>query len=84
MVTVDTSVIDADYRGIIQVLLINHHLEKTFTFCTGDRIAQVVFMETFTTNFQKVTDKHFLGKTKRENDGFGLSGVSVIKKKKSL
>ena len=58
--------IDANYRGIIQVLLINHHLEKTFTVCSGGRIAQAVFMEKFTANFQKVTDKYFLGKTKGE------------------
>ena len=41
-------------------------------------------MEKFTANFQRVTDKHFLGITKCGSDGFGSTGVSVIKKKKLL
>ena len=39
-------------------------------------------MEKFTANFQRVTDKHCLGITKLGSYGFGLTGVSVIKKKK--
>ena len=42
--TIDAGVIDADFKGIIQVLILNHHPEKTFTVRTDDRIAQVVFM----------------------------------------
>ena len=38
-------------------------------------------MEKFTVNFQGVTDKHFLGITKRGSDGFVSAGISVIKKK---
>ena len=78
----DAGVIDADFRGVIQVLMVNHHEQKTFTVRPGDRIAQVVFMEKFNANFHKVTDKHFLDQTKRGNDGFGLTGVTVIKKAK--
>ena len=33
--TVDAGVIDSDFRGIVQVLLINHHKEKTFTVRAG-------------------------------------------------
>ena len=76
-VSIDAGVIDADFRGIIQVLMLNHDPQKT---CTGDRIAQVVFMEKFNANFHRVTDKHLLGQTKRGNDGFGSTGVTVIKK----
>ena len=54
-VTVDTGVIDSDFRGIVQVLLINHHKEKTFTVRAEDRIAQVVFMEKFNVEFRKVS-----------------------------
>ena len=50
-VTIDAGVIDADFRGIIQVLILNHHPEKTFTIRTDDRTAQVVFMEKFNANF---------------------------------
>lgn len=78
----DAGVIDADFRGIIQVLMVNHHPQKTFTVRTGKRIAQVVFMEKFNANFDRVTDKHLLGQTKRGNDGFGSTGVTVIKKAK--
>ena len=39
-VTIDTGVIDSHFRGIIQVLLINHQHEKTFTVKAEDRIAQ--------------------------------------------
>ena len=33
-VTIDAGVIDADFRGVIQELLVNHHPEKTFTVRT--------------------------------------------------
>ena len=60
----------------------NHHPEKTFTVCTDDRIAHVVFMEKFNANFHKVSNVHLLVRTKRGNDGFGSTGVQVIKKAK--
>ena len=82
LVTVDAGVIDSDFRGIIQVLLINHHREKTFTVRAEDRIAQLVFMEKFNANFRKVSDSAMLGKTKRGHDGFGSTSVEVIKKVK--
>ena len=81
-VTIDAGVIDSDFRGIIQVLLVNHHHEKIFTVRAEDRIAQVVFMEKFNVNFHKVSDPPLLGKTKRGYDGFGSTGVEVIKKVK--
>ena len=81
LVTVEAGVIDSDFRGDVKVFLFNHHPEKTFTVRAGDRIAQVVFMEKFTANFQRVTDKHLLGITKRGTDGFGSTVVSVIEKK---
>ena len=81
-VTIETVVIDSGFRGIIQVLLVNHHHKKTFTVRAEDRIAQVVFMENFNVNFYKVSDPVLLGKTKRGHDGFGSTGVEVIKKVK--
>ena len=80
--TIDAGVIDADFRGVIQVLILNHHPEKTFTVRTDDRIAQVVFMEKFNSNFCKVSNMHLLGRTKCGNDGFGSTVVQVIKKVK--
>ena len=84
LVTVDAGVIDSDFRGTVAALLFNHHPEKTFDVREGDRIAQDVFMEKITANFQRVTDKHLLGITKRGSDKFGSTGVSVIKKKITL
>ena len=81
-VSIDAGVIDAHFRGIIQFLMLNHHPEKTFTVCTGDRIAQVAFMEKFNASFHRLSEKHLLGKTKRGNDGFGSTGITVIKKVK--
>ena len=39
-------------------------------------------MEKFNTNFHRVFDPHLLGKTKSGNDGFGSTGIQVIKKAK--
>ena len=58
-VTIDAGVIDADFRGVIQALLGNHHPEKTFTFRTEGTIAQVVFMEKLKANFVQVSDKGY-------------------------
>ena len=79
-VTIDAGVIDADFRGVIQVLILNHHPEKTFTVRTEGTIAQVLFMEKFNVNFHSVSNVHLLGSTKRGNDGFGSTGIQVIKK----
>ena len=79
-VTIDAGVIDADFRGLIQVLILNHHPEKPFTVRTEDRIAQVVLMEKFNVNFHRVSNVHLLGSTKRGNDDFGSTGVQVIKR----
>ena len=79
---IDAGVIEADFRGIIQVLILNHHPEKTFTVRTEDTIAQVLFMEKFNVNFHSVSNVHLLGSTKRGNDGFGSTGVQVIKRVK--
>ena len=81
LVTVDAGVIDSDFRGIVEALLVNHS-KKTYTVRTGDRIAQVVFIEKFDVNFQKVTKKSLLGITKRGSGGFSSTGLSVIKKTK--
>ena len=74
--------IDSDFRGIIRVLLVNHHHEKTFTVRAEERIAQAVFIEKFNVNFHKVSDLALLRKSKCGYDGFGSTGVEVIQKVK--
>ena len=80
MITVDTALIDADYRGIVEMLIVNHS-EAAFTVRVGDRVAQVVFVKRIDADFQKV-EKKDLSKTKRGEGGFGLTGISMIKKSK--
>ena len=70
-VTCDAGVIDADYRGSVPVILINHHGDKHYTVWTGDRIAQVVIMKKFHVKFEKVSESGLLGKTKCGIGGFG-------------
>ena len=55
-VSINAGVIDAGFKGITQVLILNHYPEKTFTVRTEDRIVQVVFMEKFKANFHRVSD----------------------------
>ena len=38
MITVDAGLIDADYRGIVEMLIVNHS-EAAFTVRVGDRVA---------------------------------------------
>lgn len=62
--------IDADYRGEVKVILINHGLE-TVTFKRGDRIAQIVFAPVYQAAFEEVDT---LDETERGEGGFGSTG----------
>ena len=76
----DAGLVDADYRGIVEMLIANHS-EAVFTVCVGYRVAQVVFVKRIYTDFQKV-EKKDLNKTKRGEGGFCLTCIPVIKKSK--
>ena len=62
--------IDADYRGEIQVLLINHSREA-FGIARGDRIAQLVINPVVTVTLVQADE---LTKTLRDTGGFGSTG----------
>jgi dUTP pyrophosphatase len=62
--------IDADYRGEVMVLLINHGSEK-FTISRGDRIAQLVIAPV---NHVEIVAVETLGATERGPGGFGSTG----------
>ena len=79
MVTVDAGLNDSDYRGIVEVLFVNHS-EQAFKIHTGDRVTQIVFIEQFNVKFEKVDKKDLLGTTKRGDGGFGSTDITVIKK----
>ena len=62
--------IDADYRGEIRVILINHG-EEPFTICRGERIAQMVVAPVVQANFVAAAS---LSPTDRGAAGFGSTG----------
>lgn len=64
--------IDADYRGEIQVPLINHG-QTDFVIARGDRIAQMVIARVEQVDLVEVTA---LDGTARGGNGFGSSGRS--------
>jgi dUTP pyrophosphatase len=62
--------IDADYRGEINVLLINHGTAP-FTIRRGERIAQMVIAAVVQAELRSVTS---LSETERGSGGFGSTG----------
>lgn len=62
--------IDADYRGEVGVILINHG-QETFSIARGDRIAQMVIQYVPSIEWELV-DK--LPETERGSGGFGHTG----------
>jgi len=63
--------IDADYRGEVQVILINLG-DESFVVTRGMRIAQLVVAPTYRAKFIEV-DR--LGETERASRGFGSTGT---------
>lgn len=66
--------IDADYRGNIGVILINHGTEP-FVIKQGDRIAQMVIAKHETAEWESVESMDQLEDTERGSDGYGHTGV---------
>ncbi len=64
--------IDSGYRGEINVILINLDSSQTYTIHKGDRIAQLVIMETPKVDLM-IMDR--LPETDRGTQGFGSSGM---------
>jgi dUTP pyrophosphatase len=62
--------IDADYRGEVKVILINHG-EADFAIRRGDRIAQMVVAPVLTAAFEI---RESLDETERGTGGFGSTG----------
>lgn len=64
--------IDADYRGEIGIIMINHG-QETVTLNPGDRIAQLVIAPVVRAQLIAVED---LDQTDRSGGGFGHTGVA--------
>ncbi|HLA79172.1 MAG TPA: dUTP diphosphatase [Vicinamibacteria bacterium] len=65
-------VIDADYRGEVRVVLVNHGREP-FGIVAGDRIAQLLVQRVERPDFLRTLG---LGETHRGEAGFGSTGVA--------
>lgn len=63
--------IDADYRGEVCVILINHG-DRSVSFQTGDRIAQLVFAPVTQVTWVRADG---LSVTERGEGGFGSTGT---------
>ncbi len=68
--------IDADYRGEIKVLLINHG-SNAFEVRRGMRIAQLVVAPVLRVHFDEVSE---LPDSERGSDGFGSTGYAQGRK----
>lgn len=67
--------VDADYRGEVKVILINHS-DEVFTINHGDRIAQAVIASVIGKNFAKFSKVDNIDEnTERGSGGFGSTGV---------
>ena len=66
--------IDEDYRGELQIRLVNHGPEA-FTIGHGDRIAQLVVAPVVQVEIEGVNEEAALGGTERGSGGFGSTGV---------
>jgi len=62
--------IDADYRGLLSIIMINHGKEP-FRIKRGDRIAQMVIKEVIKAELDVKTE---LDETVRSGGGFGHTG----------
>lgn len=69
--------VDADYRGELQVILVNLGREP-FTVARGDRIAQLVVMPVL---HAQLSERKKLDKTRRGTKGFGSTGRRTIDNK---
>ena len=65
--------IDSNYRGEIKAILVNLDPNEPFEIKHGDRIAQLVIMETPAVTLSAVSE---LSETDRGAGGFGSSGVN--------
>ena len=62
--------IDADYRGEVKIILINHG-QAAFAVNRGERIAQMVLNRVVTAEWKEVAE---LTPTERDEGGFGHTG----------
>jgi len=70
--------IDSDYRGLISLIVTNMGKDQ-FLINRGDKIAQMIIAEVTKARF--IETKEELDMTKRQDGGFGHTGVGGLKSK---
>ncbi|EDR07897.1 uncharacterized protein LACBIDRAFT_190820 [Laccaria bicolor S238N-H82] len=80
MIATGAGVIDADYRGVVFVLLYNLS-DKDFQVEEGDRVAQLILEKIYNPEVLEVAD---LDETLRGASGFGSTGGHVLLKERGL
>lgn len=78
-IDVGAGVVDADYRGNVGVILINH-TDQDFHVKKGDRIAQVILKKIYLLPIQEVSE---LTETNRGSGGFGSTNSTSSKIEKA-
>ncbi|AKS26298.1 putative deoxyuridine triphosphate nucleotidohydrolase 2 [Diachasmimorpha longicaudata entomopoxvirus] len=68
---IGAGVIDADYRGNVQVLIFNHG-NKDFHIFAGDRIAQLICEKIC---YPELVEVEKMDETQRGDKGFGSTGI---------
>jgi len=66
--------IDSDYRGELEILIINHG-DKDFEINQGDRIAQAVLAPVVQADFSEISEMPHESDNQRAEGGFGSTGV---------
>jgi hypothetical protein len=79
-IDVGAGVVDADYRGEIQALIINNSTQP-FTIRIGDRIAQLILERIVMAN---PTTEVSLTSTRRGARGFGSMGITTLLSKANI
>ena len=70
-ICIGAGVIDADYRGPVQALMLNH-FDEPYRVAVGDRVAQLILEKIFYCDCVEVDQ---LDETVRGSQGYGSTGV---------
>lgn len=73
-VDIGAGVIDADYNGIVKVVIFNHS-DKRFYVKVGDRIAQLICEKIEYPKVIEVVEIEPFNNSERQTSGFGSTGI---------
>ena len=79
--TIDGGVVDSDYRGTIQIILVNRSKLTTMRAYKGDRIAQLILIKIYQGETEEVDIQN---NTQRGTGEFGSTGINAVVIKKTI